>query len=218
MVYYVLPTLEHISPFRGANKPLLEHTLDSIQKKFHRRIIVATDQEWALDFVQPMRVKGMPASDQVSSAGGSYRDVLLDVANKMNMHDDDDFVMLSLEYPGRTYRNIRSCIQYYQKHEEATSLLCKRPSSAKAQKLFVERGENKGDPLIEDEGQEWREPRFSETFVHSHFVTIHQVSELPEVNNWLWNENTIFFPIGTDIRRVRTREELKQFEKDEEQE
>ena len=212
MVYYVLPTLSHYEQYKGANEPLLKYTLDSIKKKFHRRIIVATDQEWALDFVQPMRVKGMPASDQVTTSDGSYRDVLLDVANKMNMHDDDDFVMLSLEYPGRTYRNIRSCIQYYQKHEEATSLLCKRPSNAKAQKLFVEQGENKGDPLIEDKGQEWREPRFAETFVHSHFVTIHQVSELPEVNKWLWNEDTIFFPIGTDIQRIQTREDLKQFE------
>lgn len=154
----------------------------------------------------------MPASDQVTSSDGSYRDVLLDVANKMNMHGDDDFVMLSLEYPGRTYRHIRSCIQYYQKHEEASSLLCKRPSNAKAQKLFVEREENKGDPLIEDEGQEWRESRFAKTFVHSHFVTIHQVSELSKVNKWLWNEDTIFFPIGTDIQRVQTREDLRQFE------
>lgn len=213
MVYYIIPTLSYMEPFENANERLLEHTLDSIAKKFHRRIIVATDQKWALDYVKDMRVKGMPASDQVVDMGGSYRDVLIDVESKMNMHSDDDFVMLSLEYPGRTYRHIRSCIQHYQKHEAAKSLLCRRPSDRKAQKLLVEHnGGNKGKPLIEGEGQEWREHRFSDTFMHSHFVTIHQVSELENVNDWLWNEDTIFFPIDTEIERVRTADQLKAFE------
>lgn len=211
MVYYIIPTLEHMEPFEGANKPLLEHTLDSIKKKFHRRIIVATDQGWALDFVKDMRVKGMPVYEKTKD-GGSYKDVMLDIANKMNMDDDDDFVMLSLEYPDRTYRNIRSAIQFFRKHREAKSLLCKLPSQSVAQKLLVERDKNRGKPLLEDIGQEWKEKDFGETFEHSHFVTIHQVSEIPKVNDWLWNNETIFFPIDTNIKRINERKDLEEYE------
>lgn len=200
-----------MEPFEGANEPLLEHTLDSIKKKFHRRIVVATDQDWALDFVRDMRVKGMPV-DEALSGGGSYKEVMLDIANRMNMDDDDDFVMLSLEYPGRTYRNIRSAIQFFRKHGKAKSLLCKRPSETVVQKLFVERDEIYGEPVIEDKGQEWQEEDFGDTFEHSHFVTIHQVSELPKVNDWLWNEETIFFPIDTNIDRISSQSDLDEYE------
>ena len=200
-----------MEPFDGANQKLLQHTLDSIQKKFHRRVIVATDSDWALESVQDMRVKGMPVGEDVES----YRDVMLDISSKMNMDDDDDFVMLSLEYPGRTYRNIRSAIQYFRKHHKSKSLLCRRPTETIAQKLVVEKEKNKGEPLIEDQGQEWKERDFGrETFEHSHFVTIHQVSELSEVNDWLWNEDTIFFPVDVDVKRVNTPEALEEYEAD----
>jgi len=203
-----------MEPFEGANERLLKHTLDSIQKKFHRRVIVATDQKWALDHVKDMRVKGMRASDSVVEDNGSYKDVLMDIDSKMVMDGDDDFVMLSLEYPARTYRNIRSVIQFYRKHEEATSLLCRRPSEERPEKFFYQdqKDENKGTPVIENKGQEWREDQHPEVFKHSFFVTIHQVSEIPEVNDWLWNDDTIFFPIDTDIQRTVTNEQLDQFE------
>lgn len=217
MVYYIIPCLEYMEPFEGANKRLLKHTLDSIQKKFHRRVIVATDQQWALDHVKDMRVKGMQASDHVVEGEGSYKDVLLDIDSKMLMDDDDDFVMLSLEYPGRTYRNIRSAIQFYRKHEEATSLLCRRPSEERPEKFFYQdrEDENKGTPVVEDLGQEWKEQEHPDVFKHSFFVTIHQVSELPKVNDWLWNNDTTFFPIDTEILRTVTEEQLDQFESNE---
>lgn len=213
MVYYIIPTLSYMEPFEGANKRLLKHSLDSIAKKFHRRVIVSTDQGWALDHVKDMRVKGMPVSDYVTGDQGSYKDILLDVSDKMLMDDDDDFVMLSLEYPGRTYRNIRSAIQYYRKNNYATSLLCRRPSKGIPQKFLVGSEEEKtGTPVIEDVGQEWREDKFDEGFVHSHFISIMQVSELPDLNDWLWNEETIFFPIDTELERTRTESELTKFE------
>jgi CMP-N-acetylneuraminic acid synthetase len=204
-----------MSPFEDANKRLLEHTLDSIQKKFHRRVIVSTDQGWALDYVKDMRVKGMAASEEIVKSKGSYKDVLIDIDDKMMMDPDDDFVMLSLEYPGRTYRNIRSAIQHYRKKSYAKSLLCRRPSEKAPQKFLVETGEDTGKPLIENAGQEWREDEFEEGFFHSHFISIMQVSELPELNDWLWNEDTVFFPIDTGLRRVRTEQELADFEQDE---
>lgn len=202
-----------MEPFDGANKRLLEHALNSIAKKFHRRVIVSTDQGWALDYVEDMRVKGMPSSSEISENRGSYKDILLDISSKMHMDPDDEFVMLSLEYPARTYRNIRSAIQHYRKNPYAKSLLCRRPSSSVPQKFLVEgEEEGTGEPVIEDVGQEWREDEFDEGFVHSHFISITEVSELPEVNDWLWNEDTIFFPIDTDLERVRTRDELTTFE------
>lgn len=214
MVYYVIPTFSYMEPFEGANERLLQHTLDSIQKKFHRRVIVPTDSGWALDMVKDMRVKGMPASEEIVEQEGSYKDVLLDIDSKMYMGDDDEFVMLSLEYPGRTYRNIRSCIQYYRKNASASSLLCQRPTDGVPQKMVIARDGNKGKPVVEDTGQEWKEDSFRAAFEHSHFVSIQQVSELPKLNDWLWNEDTIFFPIDTEIQRVRTKDELNDFEDD----
>lgn len=201
-----------MEPFEGANERLLEHTLESIKKKFHRRIIVSTDQQWALDYVEDMRVKGMEASEEVVENKGSYKDVLMHIGDQMLMDPDDEFVMLSLEYPGRTYRNIRSAIQYYRKKPYAKSLLCRRPSEKAPQKFLIETGEDTGKPLVEGVGQEWREDDFEEGFFHSHFVSIVQVDKLPKLNDWLWNEDTIFFPIDSDLHRVRTKQELTEFE------
>jgi CMP-N-acetylneuraminic acid synthetase len=215
MVYYIIPDLSYMEPFEGANQKLLEHTLDSIQKKFHKRVIVATDRGKALDFVKDMRVKGMPVSESIVENRGSYKDVLLDIGSKMHMDDDDDFVMLSLEYPGRTYRNIRSAIQHYRKHGSAKSLLCKRSVDEHPYKMFIEKDNGRGEPAFSEFGQEWRRGEFPDMFKHSHFVSIHQVSELENVNDWLWNEDTVFFPIDVDIDRVRTQKQLDSFENDE---
>lgn len=211
MVYYVVPTLSYMEPFDGANKRLLEHTLDSIQKKFHRRVIVATDQGWALDHVKDMRVKGMPVSENIVENAGSYKDVLMDIGGKMQMDGDDEFVMLSLEYPERTYRNIRTAIQHYRKNPSAKNMLCRLPSQETPQKLLVETGDGHGKPLMENQGQEWRADEFNEeAFQHSHFVTITEISELPNLNSWLWNEDTIFFPIDIELTRVRTKDQLEE--------
>ncbi len=210
MVYYVIPTLSYMEPFEGANQQLLERTLDSIQKKFHRRVIVATDKDWALDYVKDMRVKGMPVSPEIVEQEGSYKDVLMDINDKMMMDGDDEFVMLSLEYPERTYRNIRTAIQHYRKNPSAKNMLCRLPSKETPQKLLVETGDGRGEPLIEGEGQEWREEQFDDAFQHSHFVTITEISELPNLNSWLWNGDTIFFPIDIELTRVRTKDQLEE--------
>ncbi len=216
MVYYIIPTLSYMEPFEGANERLLEHTLDSIAKKFHRRVIVSTDQGWALDYVEDMRVKGMPVSENIKENEGSYKDVLVEVGNRMTMEGDDEFVMLSLEYPNRTYRNIRSAIQHYRKNPYAKSMLCRMPSKEVPQKIMIENEEGQGGtPLVENEGQEWKESEFEQGFRHSHFITISQVSEISELNTWLWNEDTIFFPINSNnIRRVRTKKQLDAIEND----
>jgi hypothetical protein len=203
-----------MEPFEGAHERLLEHTIDSIKKKFHRRMIVATDTEWAKKYVRDMRVKAMEVSDGVSETEGSYKDLLLDVGSKMNMDPDDEFVTLSLEYPSRTYRNIRSAIQFYRKHPDAKSLLCRKEATDRPEKIFFEREGDRGEPVMEDAGQEWLDADRPEIYKHSHFVTIHEVSELPKVNDWLWNDDTIFFPIN-GVRRTVTPEELSEYETDE---
>lgn len=208
MIYYIIPTLSYMEPFEGGNKQLLKRTLDSIQKKFHRRVIVSTDEGWALDYVEDMRVKGMPTSEEIIENEGSYKDVLLDIDSKMTMGPKDEFVMLSLEYPNRTYRNIRSAIQHYRKNREASSMLCRLPSQDRPEKIMVETEDGRGKPLIEDRGQEWRENDFAEGFQHSHFVSISEVSKIPVLNDWLWCEDTIFFPIDADVKRVRNEKDL----------
>jgi len=208
MVYYVLMTVEKFEPFDGAHKRLLDHTIDSIKKKFHRRMIVATDQKWAKEYVKDMRVKAMEVEDQISS----YKNVLVNVGSKMNMDPDDEFVTLPLEYPGRTYRNIRSAIQFYRKHDDAKSLLCKQEAKTRPENIFFERPDDRGEPVMENRGgQNWKGKEKNEISKHSHFVSIHEVSELPKVNDWLWNEDTVFFPIN-GVTEVTTEEELNQFE------
>lgn len=215
MIYYILPIVGHFEPFDEAHKYLLDHTIDSIKKKFHRRMIVATDQKWAKEHVKNMRVKAMEIDDQISEQKRSYKDVLVDVGSKMNMDPDDEFVTLPLEYPGRTYRNIRSAIQFYRRYDDAKSLLCKQEAKTRPENIFFDRSNDRGEPVMENHGgQNWKGREKEEISKHSHFVSIHEVSELPKVNDWLWNEDTVFFPIN-GVTEITTEEELDQFEENE---
>lgn len=217
MTYYIIPVFSYMEPFDGANERLLEHTLDGIPKKFHRRVVVTTDQDEAIERVKDTRIKGIrsdvqPPFDHSEAVEGSLKKVLLDVKNKMNMHPDDDFVTLSIEYPDRSYPDIRSAIQRYRQSDSAKSLLCRRPTSCKPPYLMIETPNGRNLPVVENAGQEWREDRFRTAFKHSYFVTIQNVDEIDNLSDWLWNPQTIFFPIGKDTTRIRTEEELNEYE------
>jgi len=211
MVYYIVPIFSHMEPYEGANEELLPLTLDNIPRKFKKRVIVATNEDWAIEQVRETRVKGLavdpePGEDH-SLDMPPLRDVLIPVSNKMNMNDDDDFVTLPVDYPNRTYRNIRSAIQFYRKHSEADSLLCRRPAEDHPFKMVYEAGQNRGRPVVLSKGSEWNEGDYPDVFLCSHFVGIHRVGILEDCTPWLWKERTIFFPIG-EVDRVKDKEQF----------
>lgn len=217
MTYYIVPVFSYMEPFEGANERLLEHTLEGIPKKFHRRVIVTTDQEGAIERVQDTRIKGIRSGVQPpfkisEEVDGSLQEVLLDVKNKMNMHDDDDFVTLSIEYPDRSYPDIRSAIQRYRQTGGAESLLCRVPTDCKPPYLMIETPNGRNLPVVENAGQEWHEDRFRNAFKHSYFVTIQNVGAIEDLSNWLWNIDTVFFPINKNTTRIRTEEQLDEYE------
>lgn len=220
MVYYIVPVFSHMEPFEGANRKLLSLTLDNIPRKFKKRVIVATNEDWAVEDVRDTRVKGLKIDpepkDDHSLEMPPLRDVLIPVSNKMNMNDDDDFVTLPVDYPGRAYHNIRSAIQFYRRHSEADSLLCRRPAEEHPFKMIYEAGQNRGRPVVLSKGSEWNEDDYPDVFLCSHFVGIHKVGILEECTPWLWKERTVFFPIE-DVTRIGSETELEDYDHEEEQ-
>lgn len=218
MVYYIVPVFSHMEPFENANKELLSLTLENIPRKFKKRLIVATNEDWAVERVKDTRVKGLhidPKPQQNPSMQlPPLQDILIRVRDTMNMGDDDDFVTLPLHYPDRTYRNIRSAIQFYRKHSEADSLLCRRPAQDHPFKMIYEAGQNRGRPVVLSKGSEWNEDSYPEVFLCSHFVSIHKVGILEDCTPWLWKERTVFFPIE-DVTRIKTEDQFKSYDQKE---
>jgi len=217
MVYYIIPVFSHMEPFEGANEKLLPLTLDNIPRKFKKRVIVATNKDWAIEKVRDTRVKGIGVNPEAGNDNSltmpPLRDILVPISETMNMNEDDDFVTLPIEYPDRTYRNIRSAIQFYRKHLNADSLLCRRPAEDHPFKMIYEAGQNRGRPVVLSKGSEWNEDNYPEVFLCSHFVGIHKVEALKDCTPWLWKERTVFFPIE-DVTRVKTREQFEKYEEE----
>jgi CMP-N-acetylneuraminic acid synthetase len=208
MVTYVIPARAGSKGLPYKNRKLLKYTLESLPKKFHNRTVITTDDGWIIDRVKDTRIKVIDRDPELAQDESSVKDVLLDVKRKMNLYDDDDLVLLYLTYPERTYRNIRSALQFYRKHD-AKSLLCKKPAKTHPYLCLEEKKGHKGKQVVDH--NLYRRQDYPDVFELSHFVAIQSVGELENLNDNLYNEDTVFFPIQ-DVVDVDYPSDLKDFE------
>jgi CMP-N-acetylneuraminic acid synthetase len=117
-------------------------------------------------------------------------------------------IMLYLTYPERTWDDILKAYKFFITNN-SKSLLCKKQIKCTHPYLYMlELDNNMGEQIREH--NLYRRQDYPKVFEISHFISIFNTNVINELNNNLYNKETIFYPID-DIIDVDTEKDLNKF-------
>ena len=180
-------------PFK--NRTLLPETLNNIPKEYWDKIIVNTDDEVIIDKCVDLGIKYYKRPDIFATDEASTKSVIEDmiITEKLN----GTVIMLYLTYPERTWNDVLSAYDYFIEHN-ANSLLCKKDIKGTHPYLYLlEVNNNMGEQLREH--NLYRRQDYPKVFELSHFISIFKTDVVKKLNNNLYNNKTIFYPITDPI-------------------
>jgi len=189
-------------PFK--NRKLFHFTLNSIPEIYLDNVLVSTDDEWIIKECEDNNVKYHIRKPETSDDLASTKSVIEEISEKLR----ERVVMLYLTYPERTWENISDCLSFYEENN-GKSLLCKKQLKTSPFLMMYDCG-IKGKQIIEH--NLYRRQDYPECFEISHFISIFSKKELKNLNNNLYNEDTIFYSIDdvVDIDLIQDLEEYNE--------
>jgi len=212
-IKYVIPCRAGSKEFPGKNRKLLSYTINSIPKNQYDNLFFTTDDEIIINeclkcgvHQQNILKRNLELALDITST----KETMLNAVQEFKFDKNDIIVMLYLTYYLRTWQDITNIINFYQQNN-AKSLLCKKEIKTSPFLMMYELENHKGKQVIQHDL--YRRQDYPKCFEISHFVSIFEVQELENLNNNLYNENTIFYPISKWTIDVDSQEDFKQEER-----
>ena len=208
MIKYIIPARRNSKGFPFKNRKLINYTLDNLPKNVYDDVILTTDDEKLLEIGLEYGIKCINRNPSLALDKTSTKEVMDDLKFQGIITNTDIVVMLYLTYPQRNWLDITNALQFFD-NKNAKSLLCKKEITTTHPYLYLlEVGDFKGKQLIPH--NLYRRQDYPKVFEISHFISIFKVSELENLNNNLYNNDTIFYPID-DIIDIDTDKDLEKF-------
>lgn len=209
MIYYVIPARRNSKGLPFKNRKLFEYTFNTLSDDDKKKTIVTTDDEYIQDIVEKSNANLLRRSKNLSQDHTSHLLVLEDVINQFGFKEDDIIIYLYLTYPQRTKENIDNALKFFY-DKKCRSLLCKKETKVTPYLIMYELSDHRGEKVIDSDL--WRRQDYRKCFERSHFIVIFYVGELKNMNDFLWNKETKFFPID-DIIDVDSEKDLENMER-----
>lgn len=205
----VIPARRNSKGLPFKNRKLFDFTISRIPTNLLKNnTIITTDDEVLL--TRSLHIISdynhiVNRSPNLSEDNTSTKEVIIDLVNRGLFNESDIVIMLYLTYPERTWDDILSAYNFFIQNS-ANSLLCKKEVKGTHPYLFMlESQNNKGTQLVKHDL--YRRQDYPNVFEISHYICIFRIKELMNLNNNMYNTNTVFYPI-TDVVDVDTIEDL----------
>jgi CMP-N-acetylneuraminic acid synthetase len=173
-------------PFK--NRRLISKTIEKIPNELLKNVIISTDDEEIKNKFPHIKIHHR--SEEVSLDTSSTKQTLLECCK--DFKSEDLIICLYTTYPERTWKDILSSFQFFQENK-CLSLLCKKEVETSPFLMMFEEKDNKGRQVIKH--NLYRRQDYPKCFEISHFIIIFYKKELDKLNENLYNEDTLFFPI-----------------------
>jgi len=197
----VIPARKGSKGIPHKNRKLIGYTLGAIPDRLKSNVIIATDDEYIADKYRDYRIFRRTALTSHDTA--STKSMFQEMADHIRT---ENIIMLYLTYPERTFEQIQSAVEFYERHD-AKSMLCSKKQNISPFLMMYKDGIG-GRQVIEHDL--YRRQDYPECFEISHFISIFSKKELDRLNNNLYCEDTIFFPIE-DFVDIDTDRDLEKF-------
>ena len=207
-VHIVIPARKGSKGFPYKNQILLEDTLSNIPIDYHEKVIVSTNDEYIISRIKSdyTKCKIHYRSEQSARDCAPTKMCLDEVIEDNNL--TGDIIMLYLTYPERKWLDIINVYKWY-KEQKASSLLCKEELLVSPYLCMYDVGDNKGEQVISH--NLYRRQDYPGCFKICHMITIFKTIELRNLNDNLYNSDTVFYkiPKALDVDTLKDYERIK---------
>lgn len=192
---YIIPARKGSKEFPLKNRKLFDYTAVTLEELDSQSIIVTTDDEEIIVKAKEHGFRIHRRSEKNSDDYASLKEVVLEVIKDFGIKDKL-IHLLYLTYPERKLKDIEKARIFLQK-KNADSLLCRKLSKSHPYLCFESLPGDKAKPVLAHNF--YRRQDYPECFEVSHFISIFKSSELNQLTDQLYNDNTIFFHIEDKI-------------------
>ena len=187
-------------PFK--NRKLIGQTLSIIPIELRDNILISTnDEEIVKRFENEFRI--FIRNEDNCRDSSSTKSAMLEIAKEV---ETENIIMLYNTYPERTWEDIQRAIKFFEE-KNAASLLCKKEPSTSPFLMMYDKGDL-GEQVISH--NLYRRQDYPKCFEISHFVSIFSKKELDNLNDNLYNKDTVFLKIDNPID-IDTKEDLEKY-------
>lgn len=198
-------------PFK--NRKLFKHTAEIIPAELREFTWVTSDDLEILNLAKDYKFNRILRPSELGEDSTSTKSVMQHALELIKPSPEEIIILLYLTYPQRTWHQVESAFSFF-KHwklsREVTSLLCKK-ELAVSPYLCMQATDSTGffgKQVIQHDL--YRRQDYPTCFEISHFISIFRADSINNLNQNLYNENTIFYQID-QVVDVDTQKDLDKF-------
>lgn len=184
-------------PFK--NRKLFEYTANIIPREYVTDVYVITDDIEIQNKAFERGFNFLDRPDYVSNDIASTQSLMKYVIKEIGI--TDNILMLYLTYPERTWTDVTRAIDMYTKLD-ATSLLCKKKLETTPFLMLKEESNSRGSQLFYHDL--YRRQDYPKCFEISHFISIFNSNAINNLNNNMYNQDTVFMEISDNTIDIDT--------------
>tara|TARA_R110002110_G_scaffold234140_4_gene450265 strand:+ start:572 stop:1207 length:636 start_codon:yes stop_codon:yes gene_type:complete len=191
-------------PFK--NRKLLSLTMETIPEKLRLKTIVSTNDPEIVRAVDEQYVGCAihHRSEESCRDESSMKDCAVEVVEDLQI-GHEDVAILYLTYPERTWAQVESAYNWFRENS-GKSLLCRQETQSHPFLCFYELPNGRGSPLVRHDLH--RRQDYPSCFHVRHMISIFKGHELENLNENLYNDDTLFYEIDKTLD-VDTEEDIK---------
>lgn len=188
-------------PFK--NRKLLHLTLDIVPLQYKKNILISTDDEYIIEFCKKQDISFLKRTEKNSQDDSSTKSTVLESLPNIKTKN---LILLYLTYPERTWQDVCSAIEFYEKSANG-SMLCSKKLKTSPYLMMYKDG-IRGRQIIHHDL--YRRQDYPECFEISHYIGIFNKKVVDLLNNNMYNNDTVFFSID-DVIDVDTPKDLEKY-------
>lgn len=190
-------------PFK--NRKLFSMVLSQISKDLCGRVFVSTNDSIIREMSDSAGFNVHERTEESALDSATTKDMVKDFL-KSNL-SYEYVIMLYLTYPHRQPQDIREALDFFRKNN-AKSMLCREEVSHSPYLMMFEEEDGRGSQIIRH--NLCRRQDYRDCFRLSHYISIFKAIEVDNLNNNMYNEDTIFYKTSNslDIDDVRDMDRL----------
>lgn len=205
-IFYLIPARKDSKGFPEKNRKLFKYTAETIRNLDN--VYVSSNDIVIKSLSETYNFNFHKRSEKNASDTATTKDFVEEFAKDLKLEKEDIVVMLMLTYPERTKNKIDEALDFFIR-QKCKSMLCRKEINNTPFLMMFEEKNFKGTQVIKHDL--CRRQDYRKVFEISHFISIFKVGEVENLNNNLYNKDTIFYQISDKIVDVDTKNDMERF-------
>jgi CMP-N-acetylneuraminic acid synthetase len=191
----LIPAREGSKGFPHKNRQLFNYTADMIPVIAREKVYVTTDDPKIVELAKDKGFNVIMRPKELANDTASMKEVVAHAFSEMKVAEDELVAILYLTYPQRRWTDLMEAVAFYLMMEPAmpvSSLLCKKEVKSNPYLCMYDFG-HRGKQIINHDL--YRRQDYPKCFELSHFMVLLRPKSIDNLNNNLYDSETLFWEI-----------------------